>query len=412
MEVKSGDDVVGGYVSYVFNGSVSRASNASFGESLANDSFSFLLYDSLFALSTAGLASLEVVSGLKALTAQSQNDPSWVCGEDVESTIFAYAEDSSSGSANLTIVISAVPEHGSLLRVSTNNTLQPGDTLETKCSDGVPCVAAVRYQPEEDYFNSPNSRWNGDAVGQSSATEYFSFYAVAANGEYSSDAVQEIEVTNSNDPSGVQCPGQTQYVQAVGTSIYDSGGEFVPLDRAAIEGITIDDPDNGVDIVKIKISAGFGLLSLHQDYIGLLDFNSDTYCHDEDEFLCLGNGNSNHELIFFAEPHNVQMAFDGMTYQSVISDIVDTVNITVLDGANGDCLNEAKFRTESVRLGCLQLSCSFNVVVHGRNVVHNHVSNRDVPIQAYLSGGVSVCVLAYLVFWRCSPYIRRVEAMQ
>lgn len=413
VEVESGEYVAGQYISYVFTGNVSRTFNASsVGEFLVSDNFTFLLYDSAFALSTPGLASLEIINGLRALTAQSQNDSSWICVEDLECHINAYSEDLSSSSRNLTIVISAVPEHGSLLRVDTNDTLHPEDILETECSDGLPCVSAVRYQPEENYFNSPTFKWNGDSVGRSPGTEFFSFYAVA-NGEYSNEAVQEIEVTNSNDPSGVQCPTEEQCVQAVGTSVYVSGDDFFPLDRTAVGGVVIDDPDDGVDIVKIKISVAYGLVSLNQDYIDVLDFNSATYCYDQDDLVqCLGTGNSNRELIFFAEPHNAQMALEGMTYQSVVSDIVDTINITVLDGANGDCLDEALFRTESIRLDCLQASCAFNVTVHGRDVAHTNLSNRDLPIQAYLSGSVGLCVLAYIVYWRCDTFLKSRKTMQ
>lgn len=402
MEIKSGHPQLGQFVSYTYTGNISRAFNTSAKEMVIYDILFFRLYDSFGAFSTLGAASLAITSRLKAVTAQSRNDTSWICVEDVESRIYLYAQDTAESRRDVTIVFTVVPDRGSLLRVDANNALAPGDTLETTCTEPTTCVSSVRYLPNKDYFNSPTSKWNGDGVSGSGGEEFFSFYAVANdNREYSNEVVQEIQVTNSNDPSGLQCPTQPHDVQAVGISVYSSTANFVPLDKIVVRGFSIDDPDNGVDIVKVKVSANFGLLSLNMDYIGLLDFNSATYCYDGEASQCFGSGTSDRDMVFFAEPGHAQMALDGMVYQSVASNVRDDINITIFDGANGDCLDEAKFQPGSVRQGCWRVSCQFHVIVGGHADVSKSVLNSVMSAQVWVSVIISLCVLMSLSCGRC-----------
>lgn len=401
VEVKSGDRLSGQYVSYAYTDNVTRTFDTSSEGILANDSFTYYLDDSYGAWSTLGTASLAIISRLAAVTAQSRNDSSWICVEDTKNAINVYAQDSVTSRRNVSIVISLVPEHGSLLSVTTNSTLMPGDALDMNCTDTnymgyISCVSSLIYLPNRNYFNSPTSKWNGDEVGGTLATEIFSFYAVASNnGEYSNEAVQDIRVINSNDPSVLQCPKQVQHVQAVGTSIYARGASFIPLDSTAIRGISIADLDKGVDVVKVKLFATFGLLSLNESYVALLDFNSAAFCYEADDPQCVGSGDGDRELIFFAEPSHAQMALNGMAYQSLISNVVDTINIIVLDGANGDCLSETKFSSGSVREGCWQASCQVDIIVGSRQLALDVPSN-NLSAEVWVSVGVGLCVLAFM----------------
>lgn len=405
--MKSGDRLSGQYVSYFYTDNVTRAFGTSSEDILAYDSFAFHLYDSYGAWSTPGIVSLAIISRLTAVTAQSHNDTSWIYVEDTTSRINMYVQDSVKKRRNVTIVISAVPQHGSLLRAATYHTLAPGDTLETNCTETnytgyLTCVSSLVYLPNRNYFNSPTSKWNGDEVGGSLETELFSFYAVANNnGEYSNEEVQDIRVINSNDPSVVQCPNQAQHVQAVGTSVYVRGADFFPLDNTAIGEVLIADVDKGVDVVKVKISATFGLLSLNKSYVSLLDFNSAAFCYEADDSQCMGSGTGDRDLIFFAEPSHAQMALNGMVYQSVISDVLDTINITVFDGVNGDCLSETKFLSGSMRQGCWQTSCQFNITVG------SHQLSLDVAsTTAYRSrcGLVLALVCVCSLIWRAGAF--------
>lgn len=408
--MKSGDRLSGQHVSYAYTDNVTRTFDTSSEGILAYDSFAYHLYDSFGAWSTLGIASLAVISRLTAVTAQSRNDSTWMCVEDTTNHINVYAQDSVTSRRNVTIVISVVPEHGSLLRAISNSTLMPGDTVDTNCTDTkytgyFTCVSSLMYLPNRNYFNSPTSKWNGDEVGGSLETEVFSFYAVASNnGEYSNEAVQDIRVINANDPSVLQCPIQVQHVQAVGTSVYSRGAGFVPLDSTAIGGVTIADLDKGVDVVKVKLFATFGLLSLDENYVSLLDFNSAAFCYGEDDSQCLGSGTGDRGLIFVAEPSHAQMALNGMVYQSVISNVVDTINIVVLDGVSGDCLSETKFLSGSVRQGCWQASCKFDITVGSRQLVLDVASNNTLSAEVWVSIGVGLCVLAYIACGRFLCY--------
>lgn len=366
------------------------------------DSFTFRLYDSLLVSSTVGVISLSVVSGLKALTSQSQNDSSWICVEDSECILHVYAEAAVASSTNLTIIVSSLPDHGSLLRVNTSRIMSAGDNLTASCSGGLLCSLSVTYRPRKDYFNSPSYSWRGNPLGQMSNTESLTFFAVAENGEYSNKTVQQIQVSNVNDPSDVRCPAQAQYVHAVGTSVFSTGEVFHPLDRISIAGISISDPDEGVDIVKVGVSVKFGLVSLNEDHVGLLDFSSATFCHDGGILQCSGSGSSDRELTFFAEPSHAQEALDGLVYQSVFSDVVDTVNITIRDGANGDCLDETKFRTDSIRRECWRASCTFYVTVQGSVSDQERFLGSSLPTQVWISAIVSTSVLLFAFVQYCS----------
>ncbi|CAM9852551.1 unnamed protein product, partial [Sphacelaria rigidula] len=182
------------------------------------------------------------------------------------------------------------------------------------------------------YFNSPSSSWDEDLVGGGSGPDSFKFFVVAENGEYSQEAIQDIQVVNVNDPSAIECPAQQQHVRAFGTSVYYSGEPFVPLDRITIREVVIVDPDKGVDMVKVHVHTQYGLLSLNEDHLDLLDFSSVTYCYEDGNMRCSGSGTSDRELMFIAHPRDTQLALDGLVYQSVASNIIDVINITILDG--------------------------------------------------------------------------------
>lgn len=405
MEIQSGDRLSGQFLSYVYTGNTSRAINTPYEEMLIGDRISFRLYDSLGALSIIGITSLAITSRLRAVPTQSRNDSSWICVEDMESQIFVYAEDTFESRRNVTIVITAVPIHGSLLRIDAHNStsLNVGDTLRTTCAELPTCVTSVRYRSNNNFFNSPILTWNGDAIQGGGNSESFSFYALASdNGEFSNEIVQDVQVTNVNDPSGLQCPTQLHHVQAVGISSF-AGEGFVPLDEISIHGISITDPDNSVDIVKVVISTTFGFLTLNKNFMGLLDFNSVEYCYEGEISQCVGSGTSDRSLIFIAEPRHAQVALNGMMYQSVTSNVVDDIDITILDGADGDCLSKDKLQAGSLRYKCWRESCRFQIVVAGRDSL-GPVLNMDVSAQIWVSVILGLCVLLCLRCSRCQKH--------
>ncbi len=410
-EVERGHYLAGQYIMYTYTGNVSRAFSKSSSEEMSvDDKFSYRLYDSFGASSTLGTAWLTITSRLRAVTAQSQGDPSWICEEDTQSRISVYAQDTAESRRRVAVVVTALPERGNLYREDTRRALAVGDILETECSEPPFCVSSVTYRPDKDYFNSPTSKWNGDVVSEAGDEEFFRYFAVANdNGEYSNEVVQEIKVINSNDPSILQCPSQPQHVEAVGISLYSGRAAFVSLDRIVIRGFSIVDPDNGVDIVKVKVSTFFGLLSLNSDHVSLLDFNSAAYCYEGKTSQCFGSGTSDRELVFFAEPRHAKMALDGMVYQSVASDVRDDINVTIFDGANGACLGEAKFQPGSVREECWQAFCQFHVTVGRLDGPGGPVEKNRISAQVWVSAILSLIVLICLRCGRCCTFKRLLD---
>ena len=395
--VNDGDRISGQLVSYVFKGNPSQDVDPSSGKFLIQDSFTFRLFDSFDAISTLGTASLTIVSGMKAVTAQSRNDSSWICDEDVESQVNVYVENVAATAGNVIVVISVVPKHGSLLMVSDNRALEAGSTVNTSCTTYDLCVLSLRYLPQKDFFNSPTQKWNGDAIRDNPQAEQFSFYALVRDtGEYSNVAVQDIQVINSNDPIEVHCPAQAYEVQPFGTNVYSDGSWF-PLDRVYLSGISFVDPDEGVDVVKVKVSTTFGLLTLNSDYVGSLHFNSHAFCYEGKDLQCLGSGSSERELVFVADHINAANALNGMRYQSVASNVVDSVVITVFDGANGKCLSD-----ELVSAGtCWQVSCTISVTVAGRDASFGRVSIADLSFRLLASVSLTLTILACWVLSMC-----------
>lgn len=152
--------------------------------------------------------------------------------------------------------------------------------------------------------------------------------------------------------------------------------------------------------MKVVVSAKFGLLSLNMNYISLLDFNSATYCYEEAP-QCFGSGTSDRHLVFFAEPAHAQMALDGLAYQSVTSNVRDSISITIFDGTHGYCLDEATIQPEFARQGCWQVSCQFHVFVGGHADPRKSVLNSGMSAHVWVSVIIGVCVLMSLGCGRC-----------
>ena len=64
-------------------------------------------------------------------------------------------------------------------------------------------------------------------------------------------------------------------------------------------------------------------------------------------------------------PSDIQAALNGLTIQSLTPNIVDTVNITIFDGANGNCISSASLSKTSYRPKCYTTSVTFQITVNG-----------------------------------------------
>ena len=220
---------------------------------------------------------------------------------------------------------------------------------------------------------------------------------VRDTGEYSNVAVQDIQVINSNDSSNIHCLTQVYEVQPFGTNVYSDGSWF-PLDRVYLSGISFVDPDEGVDAVKVKLSTTFGLLALNPDYVGSLHFKFHVFCYEGKGLQCLGSGRSERELVFVADHASAANALNGMNCQSVVSNVVDSIVISVFDGVNGECLSD-----ETVSAGTYwQVSCTISVTVTGRDASFGRVSIVDLSVRLLASTSTTLTILAC---WVLSTYV-------
>jgi hypothetical protein len=78
---------------------------------------------------------------------------------------------------------------------------------------------------------------------------------------------------------------------------------------------------------------------------------------------CTGTGSSDSEMIFLGIPADIQSALNGMTYINPTPRVIDMINITLFDGAGGNCLDNSQLGPGSIRVGCHTTSVSFQVRV-------------------------------------------------
>lgn len=385
--VKPGERRYGRTFAYVYKGSSSQAVNMSAGEFSVDDRFTYRVFDSSGALSTLGHVSLTVVSGMKAVSSQSQNDSSWICQEDTENVVNVYVENAGDIGGNVVVVFATVPKHGFLLRTSDNSYLEEGDAVTTSCNIFHLCMTSIKFLPMRDFFTSPAKNWDGYAVSGVPQTEGFTFYAVSDTGEYSNLGIQDIQVSNSNDATDIRCPARV-HVELLDTTSY-SDGTRSQVDKVTIDGFSLVDPDNGLDLVMVEVRTTFGLVTLNSDHVGALQFNT-VLCYKEG---CRGSGWSDSDIAFIAEPATAESALNGMTYQSIVSGVEDSIVVTVLDGVGGECPG-VDLTAGSFQQTCWKQSCAVNVTVAGRDVVPGGVST-----EVSILGGVCVGILMCCTLW-------------
>ncbi|CAM9198025.1 unnamed protein product, partial [Discosporangium mesarthrocarpum] len=357
--VKERQPLWGQYVSYSYTGNLSSGSefNAStWSGLLGEDSFTFFVIDASDTFSAPGKATLKILSGITALSPMSVGNSSWRCIEDENNTVFLFAEDFH-GSRELMFVISSTPPHGSLYS-NAHTILNVGDKIEATQSSHFK-MASVIYRPDRDFFNSPYTTYQD---GESENEMRFFVEEKNNSGHHSAEGVQYLEVTNTNDPTWLSCPIQQYNVEAIGATTYDTAGELTMSDRVYLSGFTVDDPDQGIDVIKVSVAADHGLLSLNPTHVHKLDFNSFTYCL-QNNWGCQGSGSGDKSLVFIGEPDDVELALNGMKYQTYNSGVIDHVMFTIYDGDYGDQCSMGDTNISS-NSSCWQVSCSINITAN------------------------------------------------
>ncbi|CAM9753424.1 unnamed protein product, partial [Discosporangium mesarthrocarpum] len=297
------------------------------------DNFSFQVLDSYGNGSVESFVTLGLKGGVHAYTAESQGDSSWICYEDTKNTVTMYGESAGDEQGDLTFVIYALPANGTLYDPTSGATLSVGDHLTKRIpypyKEGCPIV----YYPYRNFFTSPSNTWNGPITTQHTGHDNFSFYVSARAGDanVSSNIVsQMLKVVNVNDNITITCPHEEYQTQAIGFSLdaYNNS----QYDTLYFDNFSIMDKDRGVDAVHVSVQAEYGILSLNSDSLSMLDFTSLTHCFSNPDWICKGSGLRNQEMEFVAQPESLQMALNGMMYQSYTAGVVDNITFTIYDG--------------------------------------------------------------------------------
>ena len=77
-------------------------------------------------------------------------------------------------------------------------------------------------------------------------------------------------------------------------------------------------------------------------------------------------------------PSDVQAALNGLTVQSLTPNIVDTVNITIYDGEDGNCIPSSLMTKTSYRPKCYMTSVIFKITVNGFTSPEDQTGNYEI----------------------------------
>ena len=77
-------------------------------------------------------------------------------------------------------------------------------------------------------------------------------------------------------------------------------------------------------------------------------------------------------------PSDIQAALNGLTVQSLTPNIVDTVNITIFDGEDGNCIPEKSMTKTSYRPKCYMTSVIFKITVNGFKNPEDQTGNYEI----------------------------------
>jgi hypothetical protein len=331
----------------------------------------------------------------------------WNCFESVDNRLSVFGSDTALMPRDLQIVISVIPSHGVLVDPSTMNALRVGDSLSTRSSYPYTGGVEIIYRPHPTYFNAPTTTWNGSTLNDTDL-DFFSYHVRVgdANTLRSADTVEELFVTNVNNRTSLRCPTQLYTVSAIGTLASGNETALDLLDRVYIAGFGVDDVDRQVDLIRATVSANYGFVSLNQNFLSGLDFNSATFCLGDAEWRCSGSGTSDDFMTFVGTPADIAVALEGMRYQSYAADVDDVILVQLYDGAGDQCIPSNKFKTASVRKSCLTASCSIAVKVAAASSSSNTPAAESraaglfglpkLPLQAWV--GVCAATLLMLAF--------------
>jgi hypothetical protein len=214
------------------------------------DSFEYVVEDEYGFNSSVSTATLLITSPLVASTVSTLAS----APEESATYVWLAGRDYSTDNHPLQVAILSVPQHGSLVDPATNLTLKAGDILATGLEWPSVSQVGVIYTGEKDYFNQPNTAWDGSSID--SGTDSFTFRVETSDdsGLHSPAATQEIAVINVNDPSILFGPGKNGSFEIFATSLsygFEERPDYPQI--LTIEDLElIPDGDEDVDLIKVR----------------------------------------------------------------------------------------------------------------------------------------------------------------
>mmetsp|Transcript_30775 Transcript_30775/g.69067 ORF Transcript_30775/g.69067 Transcript_30775/m.69067 type:complete len:1016 (-) Transcript_30775:364-3411(-) len=354
-------DTVGTLARDAFRFRVSDAAGANSSEA----SVTVAVRTALVTLPTSAFAPLEshLASPIKKYTVY----------EETPGNVSIFAMDRSDKRREVTLRVVRTPRHGDLVDPETGRKLEVGSRLVGVAAWPYSAPLLVTYTGRENYFNSPQRRFDGSALviesweladreggllvrgggdGFEVATELAQEPAVRAL-----PAVQGVVIVNVNDPPRLEWEGPSS--RTLSTEA---------LTSLALPGFRLVDSDRDVDAVKVQVSCDFGYLTVSsRQALQSVDFSSHDTCYGHDDWTCIGDGTGDRTLRFVGQPSSVSDVLASLEYETTFALVADTIKVDVYDGQRtsagpthggwfqdserlaGSCLEATDFRSTSRR---------------------------------------------------------------
>lgn len=306
--------------------------------------------------------------------------------EEKIASILIKGSDLSGMNRELYFQITSSPKHGKLMDPQSDRVIQAGEVLNQ--TDPFPWNGLIiNYKGNPHFFTYP---LYDDTLAPNLHQDSFEFVVIAPQQNEaligtSKPAQSNITLTNVNNPPLLEVPSTVQNIQMFSSLNWEKqrhdakshGDDENVINKSddkdnqccntnVIEGISVNDPDRGVDFARISIKSLFGMLSLNQEHLSKAEFASCSSRNtSESNWNCFGTGTGDREvrsyirfilyhtlpanllhtktscpqMTFVSRPTYLNALFSTFKYESIVKGN-DNITFTIYDGMGGDCLTK------------------------------------------------------------------------
>ena len=425
---------------YVYTGNEEIPSSSALGTPIATDSFLVNISDDLGVFSPHGKVTFTVMGSFIPLPSSEEDlipvtstvyggldtdvfiqedDGDAIVNEDGVSdttiTLFGYNFAHDDLNRFVDLYVEAPPSDGTLLYA--NATISGSDVMIAEmggvAEDDGAYTLSMNYVGETHSFNLPTTTWNGSDLSSVQSDVAFDFFLADNKTSVvrSPALTQHVYIRNVNDQPTLTVPSGTFQVDAVSANKDNSDVLF-------ISGIDVeDDLDLDVDLVRVHVETSRGgKVSLDDDFVDDVDFNSASFCRLADSdgrWGCQGSGSSDEDMNFVGTPEAVRKALATIKYQNVNPNVIDTITITVYDGAydstspTRECIDQEdhdQVNPYTVHVGCYSVSGEITVEVGtfaGEETDDGTQGFTSQLTGAVVGAGLVVSLAAFVSFRKC-----------